>query len=266
MPLVPLVLLPHGIHGGGIYIRELGRAYAAIGCRVVFNADNFREALIAPDLVHLHWPEEHYRWGGNGTPKERAARFVEDIDRMKQGGSAIAWTVHNLAPHEFFGGPLDHEVYQAVIDRTDVIVHHCEESRRLLSSLYTVPNALRELVLPFGHYGAYPRGISREDARARLNLPADAFIYLHFGMVREYKGMDLLFKAFSTLRVPNKMLLIAGRHMGYTSPWTFRSVVERTRYAFFKRIAGRIRPYLEEVPEEDIQVFMAAAERCNGSG
>ena len=63
MPLVPLVLLPHGIHGGGIYIRELGRAYAAIGCRVVFNADNFREALIAPDLVHLHWPEEHYRWG-----------------------------------------------------------------------------------------------------------------------------------------------------------------------------------------------------------
>ncbi len=60
-----LLLIPHGITAN-IYIRELGRAYTDLGCHVIYHADNFFECSAVPEFLHLHWPEEQYRWHGDG--------------------------------------------------------------------------------------------------------------------------------------------------------------------------------------------------------
>ncbi len=54
--------------------------------------------------------------------------------------------------------------------------------------------------------------LTRTEARARLNLPDDAFIVLFFGFLTPYKGPDVLLRAFGSLaaNIPEAMLVFAG--------------------------------------------------------
>jgi glycosyltransferase involved in cell wall biosynthesis len=209
-----------------------------------------------PALVHLQWPEELYRWHGAGAPAARARAFVERLDALKAGGARLAWTVHNLAPHDHADDPLDREVYQAVIDRADLIVHHGEASRALLRQRHAVPDT-PEIVAPHGHFGGYPQGGDRSAMRARLRLPDDATVFLHFGLVRGYKGLDLLLDGYAAARVPRKRLVIAGS-------WAIasgrQSLGERLRMAWIRRWSRTIRCEFRHVPDDEIRDFMAASD------
>jgi glycosyltransferase involved in cell wall biosynthesis len=57
---------------------------------------------------------------------------------------------------------------------------------------------------------------SRAEARAALGLPAHAPIALFAGLIRDYKGLDLLLEAFSETagRLPEALLLVAGLAAG----------------------------------------------------
>jgi beta-1,4-mannosyltransferase len=248
------LLLPSSMDSRNLYCRELGRAYAALGHTVVFGADNLAEAGMSFDFVHLQWPEEHYRWRGQGAFEARGVRFVADLDRVKAAGARLIWTVHNLAPHENVEDALDRRIYQAVIDRADLIVHHCDASVAALGALYRVGAGVRHVVVPHGNYFAYPRGIAKAEARHRLGLPDDAFVMLAFGRVRAYKGLDLLLRAFALARVPRKRLLIAGVYRP-AGGWS-----DRVRMAWVQYFKPGVRAFLHEVPDEDVQVHLAASD------
>ncbi len=251
------VLLPHAL-ASNIYVREFARAYQRLG----FAVDDRPAALLdagAParaDLVHLHWPEELYRWSGEGPPAQRAEHLLRQLDALKAAGARLAWTVHNLAPHDHPDNPLDQRVYQAVIDRADLIVHHCECSRTLLAQRYQVGDTA-QLVAPHGHFGAYPAGGDRAATRRRLGIAEDRVLFLHFGQVRGYKGLDLLLEGFRAARVPRRHLLIAG---SYAIAPGSQSLAERLRLAWVKRFSPRIRCEFRHVPDAEIGSLMAAAD------
>jgi glycosyltransferase involved in cell wall biosynthesis len=251
----PTVLLPHGI-ARNRYVDEVAQAWRAQGFDLVQGPQTLFDASHRPALVHLQWPEELYRWHGSGPAHVRARAFVERLDALKAAGARLAWTVHNLAPHDHPDDPVDREVYQAVIDRADLIVHHGEASRGLLRQRYTV-GAVREIVAPHGHFGGYPQGGDRAATRARLRLPDEATVFLHFGLVRGYKGLDLLLDAYRAARVPRKHLVIAGT-------WAIapggQSLSERLRMAWIRRWARTIRCEFRHVADDEIRDFMAAAD------
>ena len=58
--------------------------------------------------------------------------------------------------------------------------------------------------------GVYPNNISQEEARKKLGLREDKFIYLFLGQIRDYKGVDVLLDAYSRVRTENTILVIAG--------------------------------------------------------
>jgi beta-1,4-mannosyltransferase len=251
----PIVLLPHGI-ARNRYVDEVAQAWRGHGYTVAQGPQALFEPRHRPALVHLQWPEELYRWHGAGTPAERAHAFVERLDALKAEGARLAWTVHNLAPHDHPDDPLDRGVYQAVIDRADLIVHHGEASRGLLRQRYAVPGT-REIVAPHGHFGGYPQGGDRAGTRARLRLPQDATVFLHFGLVRGYKGLDLLLDGYAAARVPRKRLVIAGT-------WAIgpgqQSLAQRLRMAWIRRYARTIRCEFRHIPDDEIRDFMAACD------
>ena len=251
-----LLMIPHGL-SANIYVRELGRAYQKLGINVAYNADNLAESNLAPGILHLHWPEEQYRWSGSGSPETRAKFFLEKLAHLKSSGTRIVWTVHNMAPHEFRESSLDRHVYQSVIDLAELIVHHCEYSRQLLSQEYKVAPTKSQIVCPHGHFLAYPSGITKQAARSKLGIPHDAFVYLQFGQVRAYKGLSTMLNVFSRLRVPNKYLLVAGR---YSAPQGRTRFFERARIAYLKRFRSNTLLCLQEVPDEDVQIYMAAGD------
>jgi glycosyltransferase involved in cell wall biosynthesis len=72
-------------------------------------------------------------------------------------------------------------------------------------------------VIPHGHYiDAYPNTVTRADARRARHLPltigrSSSTVFLFFGLIRPYKGLEELLPAFHSLGDANAVLLIAGR-------------------------------------------------------
>ena len=81
-------------------------------------------------------------------------------------------------------------------------------------------NGRRVHYIPNGiSFRAYENLPGREEARARLGLPSDAFVVGIVARIASYKGHHVLIDAFSVLRktVPGSLLLIAGDGPGLSS-------------------------------------------------
>jgi glycosyltransferase involved in cell wall biosynthesis len=253
---MPVVLLPHQ-SSGNIYIRELGRAYAELGWTPIYGPENLLEGNLRPDLLHMHWPEEFYRWRGEGSLAARAKHFLTRLQALREVGVPMVWTVHNLTPHDVADAAVDAEVYRTVIDCTDAIHHHCDCSVQALADRYPVPARVQQFVQAHGHYFSYPNTIGRDEARRELGLPADAQVFLQFGQIRGYKGLDLLLSAFDQLKVPRKFLLVAGLYNAPTGPGAWR---ERLRLAWRKRTDKRLLIHGRAIDSDRIQVYVNAAD------
>ena len=253
-----LVSIPHH-SGSNIYVQELVRGYEALGCTVVFGFGKLMNTGVTPDILHLQWPEEHYRWNAEGPIEVGAKRFLDRLADLKRNGCKIAWTVHNLGPHESLNDPLDHSVYQQVMDTADLIVHHCPESARLLAKKYRVPEDKPHLIAPHGNYFGYPNSVSREQARKRLGIPGDACVYLSFGAIRGYKGIDTLLDSFRRVKSTHKMLLVAGSYMAITSRGYFYDRMLMAWKGF--GVGGRgVKLHLKTIPSEEVQLYFNAAD------
>jgi beta-1,4-mannosyltransferase len=253
---MPIVLLPHPPNGN-IYIRELGRAYAELGWTPIYGPENLLEGNLQPDLLHLHWPEEFYRWRGEGSVAARAKHFLARLQALRDAGVPMVWTVHNLVPHDIADAAVDAEVYRAVIAGVDAIHHHCDCSIQALADRYAVTPEVRQFVQAHGHYFSYPNQIGRDEARRELGIPADAKVYLQFGQIRGYKGLGLLLAAFDRLQLSNKFLLVAGLYNPPTGPGAWR---ERLRLAWRKRRDRRLRIHGRAIDSDRIQIYMNAAD------
>ena len=86
----------------------------------------------------------------------------------------------------------------------------CEEvGRDLLALRPDIPHA----VLPHPIYTHFGAKLPREEAERRLALPAGRRTLLFFGLIREYKGLDILLQAFDLLD-ERYQLVIAGEPYG----------------------------------------------------
>jgi glycosyltransferase involved in cell wall biosynthesis len=94
----------------------------------------------------------------------------------------------------------------------------------------------------------------REAARARLGLAEGEIAVLCFGVIRPYKGVDVLLEAFAG--IPDELpvrLLLAGE------PWGEAGEAVR-RLLAAPALAGRARAHLGWLPEEEVGWWLAAAD------
>jgi glycosyltransferase involved in cell wall biosynthesis len=83
--------------------------------------------------------------------------------------------------------------------------------------------------------------VPRAEARARLGLPQGAPVFLFSGLLRPYKGWDVLLEAFATLRraVPDAVLLLAGE------PWGEAKLLES------RPVPSGVRLFLRFLPADE---------------
>jgi glycosyltransferase involved in cell wall biosynthesis len=189
-------------------------------------------------VLHFHWPERHF----DVRRLVSAAWFALRLLFARLLGYRLVWTVHNATPHE--GETAGWRLARAVLARVATLVVHCPGARTALGRL-----GREAVVIPHGSYlGHYPDTIEREAARARLGLPPDARVLLAFGQVRPYKGLETLARAFAELDAPGARLVIAGEPVagGDEGLAAVRD--------------GRIRLALRAVPDDQVQIFFAAAD------
>lgn len=129
------------------------------------------------------------------------------VRRLRTRDVKVLALVHNAIPHERRPGDvaLGHLALSAVDGALALSVRVAEDVRRLGvgTPIQTVPHPVYE------GFGPAP---PRPEARQALGLPADAPVFLFFGFVRPYKGLDVLLNAWGGVvgRVPDARLVVAG--------------------------------------------------------
>ena len=113
----------------------------------------------------------------------------------------------------------------------------------------------KPLVLtPHPLYDSFGAKATREEAVNALGLDADTRYILFFGLIRDYKGLDLLLRAFADGRLRGKgvKLIVAGEFYGNAE---FYEQLEQEL-----GLAEHIVWYKEFVPADKVRYFFAAAD------
>lgn len=114
----------------------------------------------------------------------------------------------NVVPHEKRMG--DHAFTNYFIKPVDAFV---TMSEKVLTDLRTFTQTKPAVLQPHPLYDVFGNAVSKPQARTHLGINQDAFVFLFFGFIRKYKGLDLLLEAFAKLKqlpIANCQLLVAG--------------------------------------------------------
>ena len=136
------------------------------------------------------------------------APSLGEVARRMAPGCRVIGILDNVIPHErhWFDTPLTRWFLKGL----NGAVTLCEEvGRDLLALRPDIPHT----VLPHPIYTHFGTKLPREEAERRLGLPASRRTLLFFGLIREYKGLDILLQAFDLLD-DRYQLVIAGEPYG----------------------------------------------------
>ena len=168
------------------------------------------------DLLHFHWPHGFWRPNARRRMNARGAGwmyvgvFAARLLAARMLRYRIAWTIHQVYPHDRQPNRLDRTGARCLALVSDTLLAHdaatAERARAVLG------RSARDIqVVPHGSYvGVYRPGRSRADVRRELGIEANRFVFLHLGDMRAYKDLARLLAAFRAADLPDATLVVAG--------------------------------------------------------
>jgi glycosyltransferase involved in cell wall biosynthesis len=211
------------------------------------------QAAGLPTVLHLHWLHVFAR----EAPTEEAARaraleLVEQLDAYLALGGRLAWTVHNVLPHDAPFEAVEAWLAGEVARRAAAIHVMAENTVELVAPYYELPR-VRVFVVPHPGYGrAYPDSISRLQARHELGLDPDELVAAVVGAIRPYKGIDDLLDAWTRLdpALPRRLVIAGAPAPGST----VAPLIERAA------LDPRVLLDARRLDADELQVFLRAAD------
>ncbi|MCI0451643.1 MAG: glycosyltransferase [Candidatus Latescibacteria bacterium] len=191
----------------------------------------------SPSLVVVQW------WHPFFAPAFRAiARRVRH-----ESTAPIVYLCHNVLPHESAG--VTRALARWGLAAADAYLVQSSEDRVRLQEF--VPNAI-VAVHPHPIYTQFATGaVTREDARARLGV--EGRVILFFGLVRAYKGLDQLLRAFALVAERLRAtLMVVGEFYDDRAPYD-RAITSLG-------IGARVRVVDRYVPDDEVGVYFSAAD------
>lgn len=170
------------------------------------------------------------------------------VARRLKGRCKTVAVLDNVIPHErhFFDTALTRYFlggFRGFITMSGSVSRELAEIR---------PGAVFRM-LPHPLYSHFGEKLSREEAEKSLGLAPGKKNILFFGLIRKYKGLDILIKAFA--RLPEDFqLIIAGEPYGSFEPYAelIDGLPTETR--------ERVKIFPEYIPDSRVKVFFSAAD------
>jgi glycosyltransferase involved in cell wall biosynthesis len=175
----------------------------------------------APDVIHVQWL----------TLQRFDLRWLSRLRRDRP----VVLTAHNVLPH---AGEADERQRRALYSAFDRIVVHTRSGAEQLAR-FGVP-AERVVRIPHGTFDAPP---------ATAIEPPSGRTLLFFGLIRHYKGLDVLVRALAG--IPDARLVVAGDPLDPVAP--VKALAEELG------VADRIEWRLGYLPEEEVAALMREA-------
>lgn len=174
------------------------------------------------------------------------------VSRMakRNGKTRCIALVHNMIPHEptildKLFAPYFVKSQNAFVALSESVVGDIDNLDKAGKPKTFSPHPI------YDHYG---ERMNKEKACDALNLPAEKQYMLFFGLVRAYKGLDLLLDAFGQVKdqLPNLQLIIAGEF--YEDEEKYRAQIETNG------LKDRVIIRNEFVPDGDLRKYFGAAD------
>lgn len=166
-----------------------------------------------PDCLHLHWTDTFTA----RVPTKIATAFymrkvLLDLALLKARRIPFVYTLHNEVSHDCAFPALELNFQRRLARAAHRVILHQSTLRSQLATDFNLPQSHFH-VIPHGLYhGCYGDPIPTAAARTALNLPAEPPLFLFFGMLRPYKGVDAILTEWPAVLAanPNAILLIVG--------------------------------------------------------
>lgn len=143
---------------------------------------------------------------------DRTALFMDVLrDRCDRSGTLLVFSAHNAFPHD--RPRTNVRVLRRSLNRAHLIVAHSQHVAAELSNQLGTKTPV--VWIPLGPQFLDRHLPSRADAARRLGCPPPPIV-LFFGLIRPYKGMDLLAEAWPTVSssFPDATLMVVGKVLG----------------------------------------------------
>ena len=178
-------------------------------------------AALDAEIVHVQWlavPRYDLRW----------------VSRLRRDRPVVL-TAHNVLPHS---GETDEERRRAIYEAFDRIVVHTRNGAEQLARFGVPPE--RVVRIPHGTFDAPP---------AAAIEPPSGRTLLFFGLIRRYKGLDVLVRALAG--IPDAKLVVAGDPLDPID--SIRALADELG------VAERIEWRLGYLPQEQVDALMREA-------
>lgn len=170
------------------------------------------------DDIHLHWLEWHLHRRGlrhSGLVADLVYRnLVRLIDHRKRRGGRVVWTAHNLAPHDF-PKPFSKVVFERwkpeLLARIDTVAVMSASAEPLIRARMPGLAGADFRVIPHPHYrDFYRRTGERTSVREMFGVPPQGFLLSSVGLMRAYKQLPEMVRAFIAAARDDEYLVLAG--------------------------------------------------------
>jgi D-inositol-3-phosphate glycosyltransferase len=193
----------------------------------------------APDIVVIQW------WTTFWAP---AFAFLSWT--LKQKGVRVIFLIHNVLPHE--EKPWDRYLTKAALSNGIGFITQTKCENERLNIL--LPNS-QALAIPHPIYNELEKpSITKTEARQIIRFPDNKIILLIFGIVRKYKGLDILLEAISLLpHLESKLLLVVAGEF-WEKKEHYLSQIKALG------IGDRVRIEDRYLPDEEAALFFSASD------
>jgi glycosyltransferase involved in cell wall biosynthesis len=165
-------------------------------------------------VLHLHWLSPYLRGNNPLTQSLYALRTLIDVTLIRASGGSVVWTIHNRVSHESRWPGLEKRLQRSLAKRVDRIIVHSHAGLEELRVDLPLPEG-KTSVIPHGHYRTvYGPPVEARMARKSLGLPDSGRVYLYFGMLRPYKGIECLIEDWKRVEAGSgNTLVIVGKSL-----------------------------------------------------
>ena len=204
-------------------------------------------------IFHIHWPSSNILKGRSAFIAWRQLTlFFVAIKLIRLSGKKIVWTVHELEDHESRYPHIKRLIDKTLFENVDGFISMNKRVAEVVKERIKRRDKQRVVLIDHPHYkGHYLNTLTRIEARAKLNIKNEVFVFLFIGQIREYKNVPALIASFKALNNENTLLLIAGRPKTEAVLASIKNEIDGST---------RIKLYNTFVKDDDLQNFINACD------
>lgn len=149
-------------------------------------------AVRPPDILHIQWPDAMVHSSSRFKKSLKAVLGSALLLVSRARGTKVLWTVHNLKPHEAL--PYSSRLFVRLVEKT---VDH----RVYINDSPENPNVKQSSTILHGSFRGWYGALTPEEREPSTGG------FLMFGLLRRYKGVEDLVKAYDSLPAQSRIPL-----------------------------------------------------------